>query len=104
MDSHSRRVYSDGIRGTRWESGCPVPGVRAMADEQPADQPDGQPAKKGRGKGRPFPKGESPNPSGKPKDVPDDPLGGVVTAARMRRVLAQDKRKDVGPTDQALRS
>jgi hypothetical protein len=72
----------------------------------PADPPEEPPAAKetrGRGKGRPFEPGNSVNLSGKAKPEERDPEGGVVTAARMRRVMGQGKADDMGPTEKVLR-
>src|SRR4051794_27944416 len=75
--------------------------MHAQPVDQPAGQPPPAPATKGRGAGRPFPKGVSPNPGGRPKVEEPDP--GVVTAALMRAVLGQSKGADAGPTEKLLR-
>ena len=54
-------------------------------------------------RGRPFLKGKSGNPTGKAKIEEPDSKGGIVTAARMRKVLAQPKVMDCSPTERELR-
>jgi hypothetical protein len=79
---------------------------RAARAERPAEQESEPPAEQKPPPGRPWPKGTSGNPGGKPKVPPPvepDPEGGVITAARMRKVLAQVEASDVGPTEAALR-
>lgn len=61
----------------------------------PADKPPGRNTIK---------PGEVRSPNGRRGNpVPPDPEGGVVTAARMRKVLGQGKASDAGPTEKELR-
>lgn len=77
-----------------------------MPNHQRADQPGDQPTsqRRGRGPGRPFPKGVSGNPSGLPKaEVDDWEDDGLSIAERMRKVFGQDSKHDRGPAEKTLR-